>query len=71
MDVRICCGKSVILLCSCGQNYVCEVCGNGQGATGCACTADAPLWTTDLAHRQLLGESVEEYRRLWERLAGR
>ena len=55
-----CCGREMILTCSCGANNYCPVCENGQGQIPCDCSSP---WD-----REISGV-LTEYDKLWTMLA--
>ena len=34
---QMCCGQPVNMICNCGMNWACGVCGNGAGVMPCDC----------------------------------
>ena len=55
-----CCGREMILTCSCGANTYCPVCKNGHGQIPCNCSSP---WD-----ETILGVLIE-YEELWHKLA--
>ena len=55
-----CCGREMILNCSCGANNYCPVCENGQGQIPCECSSP---WDKNIAWVFI------EYEEVWVRLA--
>ena len=55
-----CCGREMILTCSCGTSTYCPVCKNGHGQTPCDCSS---AWDKGIAW------VLTEYEDLWQKLA--
>ena len=45
---QMCCGQPVSMMCGCGQNWRCSICGNGAGSMPCMCAK--VVWESEVTH---------------------
>jgi len=55
--------------CDCGKNWICTVCGYGEGSYPCGCYKPSIKLTSWELHEELLEQSLIENAAIWDFLA--